>query len=180
MTSKRGEHMTETQVLVINADRPDIDHPLAIGPEPEMFKLAQHNYKSGEWSFPVRLVNPGTKPWDDTTYLASMKQDSKQGEREDIKAIRQAHKHGKHTLRQIAESTAIELKRVKGLVHKYSLPLTNDYWRAEKYNNPDEVIAYQTLARLCKRIDAPEFSIRQASMSNGVVNGYYISRVPKV
>ena len=37
--------MTETQVLVINADLPDIDHPLAIGTEPEMFKLAQHNYK---------------------------------------------------------------------------------------------------------------------------------------
>ncbi|MBX4152832.1 hypothetical protein [Lactiplantibacillus plantarum] len=172
--------MTETQVLVINADLPDIDHPLAIGPEPEMFKLAQHNYKSGEWPFPVRLVKPGTKPWDDATYLASMKQDPKQGEREDIKAIRQAHKHGKHSLRQISESTSIELKRVKDLVHKYSLPLTNDYWRAEKYNNPDEVIAYQTLARLCKRIDVPEFSIRQASMSNGVVNGYYISRVPKV
>ncbi|TAR74746.1 hypothetical protein BV284_06820, partial [Lactiplantibacillus plantarum] len=50
----------------------------------------------------------------------------------------------------------------------------------EKYNNPDEVIAYQTLARLCERIGAPEFSIRQASMSNGIVNGYYISRVPKV
>ncbi|TAR08178.1 hypothetical protein BV242_11745, partial [Lactiplantibacillus plantarum] len=31
-----------------------------------------------------------------------------------------------------------------------------------------------------ERIDAPEFSIRQASMSNGIVNGYYISRVPKV
>ncbi|MCC6116958.1 hypothetical protein LA430_10580 [Lactiplantibacillus plantarum] len=172
--------MTETQVLVINADRPDIDHPLAIGPEPEMFKLTQHNYKSGEWSFPVRLVKPETKPWDDAAYLASMKQDSKQGEREDIKAIRQAHKHGKHTLRELADSTAIELNRVKDLVHKYSLPLTNDYWRAEKYNDPDEVIAYQTLARLCKRIDAPEFSIRQASMSNGIVNGYYIGRVPKV
>ncbi|RRG00472.1 MAG: hypothetical protein DUD34_15345 [Lactobacillus sp.] len=172
--------MTETQVLVINADLPDIDHPLAIGPEPEMFKLAQHNYKSGEWSFPVRLVKPETKPWDDATYLASMKQDPKQGEREDIKAIRQAHKHGKHTLRELADSTAIELNRVKDLVHKYSLPLTNDYWRAEKYNDPDEVIAYQTLARLCKRIDAPEFSIRQASISNGIVNGYYISRVPKV
>ncbi|QHM39159.1 hypothetical protein C7M37_00135 [Lactiplantibacillus plantarum] len=172
--------MTETQVLVINADRPDIDHPLAMGPEPEMFKLTQHNYKSGEWSFPVRLVKPETKPWDDVAYLANMKQDPKQGEREDIKAIRQAHKHGKHTLRELADSTAIELNRVKDLVHKYSLPLTNDYWRAEKYNNPDEVIAYQTLARLCKRIDAPEFSIRQASMSNGIVNGYCISRVPKV
>ncbi|MDN7044816.1 hypothetical protein [Lactiplantibacillus plantarum] len=172
--------MTETQVLVINADRPDIDHPLAIGPEPEMFKLTQHNYKSGEWSFPVRLVKPGTKQWDDATYLASMKQDPKQGEREDIKAIRQAHKHGKHTLRELADSTAIELNRVKDLVHKYSLPLNNGYWRAEKYNNPDEVIAYQTLARLCNRIDAPEFSIRQASMSNGIVNGYYISRVPKL
>ncbi|KZT95146.1 prophage Lp1 protein 23 [Lactiplantibacillus plantarum] len=172
--------MTETQVLVINADRPDIDQPLAIGTEPEMFKLTQHNYKSGEWPFPVRLVKPGTKVSSDAAYLASMKQDPKQGEREDIKAIRQAHKHGKHTLRELADSTAIELNRVKDLVHKYSLPLTNDYWRAEKYNNPGEVIAYQTLARLCEKIDAPEFSIRQASMSNGIVNGYYIIRVPKV
>ncbi|MDE4435492.1 hypothetical protein, partial [Lactiplantibacillus plantarum] len=110
----------------------------------------------------------------------SMKQDPKQGEREDIKAIRQAHKHGKHTLRELADSTAIELNRVKDLVHKYSLPLSNGYWRAEKHNNPDEVIAYQTLARLCERIDASELSIRKASMSNGKVNGYYISWVPKV
>ncbi|QXD13366.1 hypothetical protein N876_05220 [Lactiplantibacillus plantarum 2025] len=172
--------MTETQVLVINADRPDIDQPLAIGPEPEMFKLAQHNYKSGEWPFPVRLVKPGTKVRSDEAYLSSMKQDPKQGEREDVKAIRQAHKHGKHTLRQISDSTSIELKRVKNLVHKYSLPLTNGYWRAEKKNKPDEVIAYQTLARLCERIDASALSIRKASMSNEVVNGYYISWVPKV
>ncbi|MBR7623938.1 hypothetical protein BV242_07975, partial [Lactiplantibacillus plantarum] len=76
--------MTETQVLVINADLPDIDHPLAMGPEPEMFKLTQHNYKSGEWPFPVRLVKPGTKVSSDAAYLASMKQDPKQGEREDV------------------------------------------------------------------------------------------------
>ncbi|WP_331201061.1 hypothetical protein [Limosilactobacillus reuteri] len=134
----------------------------------------------GEWQFPVVIEKEKAKPWDDAAYLASMKIDSKQGEREDVRAIRQAHKHGKHTLRELADSTAIEFNRVKDLVHKYSLPLTNDYWRAEKYNNPDEVIAYQTLARLCEKIDAPEFSIRQASMSNGIVNGYYISRVPKV
>ena len=171
--------MTETQVLVINADLPDIDHPLAIGPEPEMFKLAQHNYKSGEWPFPVRLVKPGTNVRSDEAYLASMLPDPQAEEREQIRDIRRAHRDGNHSLRQLSESTSIELKRVKDLVHKYSLPLTNGYWRAEKYNNPDEVIAYQTLARLCERIDAPEFSIRQASMSNGVVNGYYISWVPK-
>ncbi|WP_436647670.1 hypothetical protein [Lactiplantibacillus plantarum] len=153
---------------------------LATGNEPELHRLVLVKYQRGEWQFPVVIEEEAAKPWDDAAYLASMKQDSKQGEREDIKAIRQAHKHGKHTLRELADSTAIELNRVKDLVHKYSLPLTNDYWRAEKYNNPDEVIAYQTLARLCKRIDAPEFSIRQASMSNGIVNGYYISRVPKV
>ena len=137
-------------------------------------------HQQGKWQFPVFIEKETTKQWDDAAYLASMKIDSKQGEREDIKAIRQAHKHGKHTIRELADSTAIEFNRVKDLAHKYSLPLTNDYWRAEKYNNPDEVIAYQTLARLCKKIDAPEFSIRQASMSNGIVNGYYISRVPKV
>ncbi|MCG0835882.1 prophage P2a protein 23 [Lactiplantibacillus plantarum] len=153
---------------------------LATGDEPELHRLLMERRQHGEWQFPVVIEKEKAKPWDDVAYLASMKIDSKQGEREDIKAIRQAHKHGKHTLRELADSTAMELNRVKDLVHKYSLPLTNDYWRAEKYNNPDEVIAYQTLARLCKRIGAPEFSIRQASMSNGVVNGYYISRVPKV
>ncbi|MGY5438510.1 hypothetical protein [Lactiplantibacillus argentoratensis] len=153
---------------------------LATGDEPELHRMLLERRQHGEWQFPVVIEKETAKPWDDVAYLASMKIDSKQGEREDIRAIRQAHKHGKHTLRELADSTAIELNRVKDLVHKYSLPLTNDYWRAEKYNNPDEVIAYQTLARLCKRIDAPEFSIRQASMSNGIVNGYYISRVPKV
>ncbi len=153
---------------------------LATGDEPELHRMLLERHQHGEWQFPVVIEKETAKPWDDAAYLASMKIDSKQGEREDIKAIRQAHKHGKHTLRELADSTAIELNRVKDLVHKYSLPLTNDYWRAEKYNNPDEVIAYQTLARLCKRIDAPEFSIRQASTSNGIVNGYYISRVPKV
>ncbi len=153
---------------------------LATGDEPELHRMLLERRQHGEWQFPVVIEKEKAKPWDDAAYLASMKIDSKQGEREDIKAIRQAHKHGKHTLRELADSTAMELNRVKDLVHKYSLPLTNDYWRAEKYNNPDEVIAYQTLARLCKRIGAPEFSIRQASMSNGIVNGYYISRVPKV
>ena len=152
---------------------------LATGDEPELHRMLLERRQHGEWQFPVVIEKETAKPWDDAAYLASMKQDPKQGEREDIKAIRQAHKHGKHTLRELADSTAMELNRVKDLAHKYSLPLTNDYWRAEKYNNPDEVIAYQTLARLCKRIGAPEFSIRQASMSNGIVNGYYISRVPK-
>ena len=153
---------------------------LATGDEPELHRMLLERRQHGEWQFPVVIEKETAKPWDDAAYLASMKIDSKQGEREDIKAIRQAHKHGKHTLRELADSTARELNWVKDLVHKYSLPLTNDYWRAEKYNNPDEVIAYQALARLCKRIGAPEFSIRQASMSNGIVNGYYISRVPKV
>lgn len=153
---------------------------LATGDEPELHRMLLERRQHGEWQFPVVIEKETAKPWDDAAYLASMKIDSKQGEREDVRAIRQAHKHGKHTLRELADSTAIELNRVKDLVHKYSLPLTNDYWRAEKYNNPDEVIAYQTLARLCERIDAPEFSVRQASMSNGIVSGYYISRVPKV
>ncbi|MCG0592347.1 prophage P2a protein 23 [Lactiplantibacillus plantarum] len=171
--------MTETQVLVINADRPDIDHPLAIGPEPEMFKLTQHNYKSGEWPFPVRLVKPGTKPWDDTTYLANMQVDDEQIERKEIQAIRQAYRQGNQTVRKLADQTAISYERVRQLVHKYSLPLSNGYWRAEKRNNPDEVIAYQTLSRICEKLDASADSIRQASTSNGVVNGYYISRVPR-
>ncbi|MCJ8184787.1 hypothetical protein [Lactiplantibacillus pentosus] len=153
---------------------------LATGDEPELHRMLMERRQHGEWKFPVVIEKETAKPWDDAAYLSSMKIDSKQGEREDVRAIRQAHKHGKHTLRELADSTAMELNRVKDLVHKYGLPLTNDYWRAEKYNNPDEVIAYQSLARLCERIDAPEFSIRQAGMSNGIVNGYYISRVPKV
>ena len=153
---------------------------LATGDELELHRMLLERRQHGEWQFPVVIEKETAKPWDDAAYLSSMKIDSKQGEREDVRAIRQAHKHGKHTLRELADSTAMELNLVKDLVHKYSLPLTNDYWRAEKYNNPDEVIAYQTLARLCERIDAPEFSIRQASISNGIVNSYYISRVPKV
>ncbi|MGY5274909.1 hypothetical protein ACW9VW_08575 [Lactiplantibacillus plantarum] len=132
---------------------------LAAGDEPELHRLLLERRQHGEWQFPVVIEKEKAKPWDDAAYLASMKIDSKQGEREDVRAIRQAHKHGKHTLRELADSTAIEFKRVKDLVHKYSLPLNNGYWRAEKYNNPDEVIAYQTLARLCEKIDAQSFRL---------------------
>ncbi|MGP9054839.1 hypothetical protein [Lactiplantibacillus plantarum] len=172
--------MTETQVLVINADRPDIDHPLAMGPEPEMFKLTQHNYKSGEWSFPVRLVKPGTKVRSDETYLASMLPDPQAEEREQIRDIRRAHRDGNHTIRALTDETGYISQRVSYLVHKYSLPLRNGYWRAEKYDNPNEIITGQTVDLLGDKISAPARSIRQASYSNGIVCGYYISRVPKV
>lgn len=171
--------MTETQVLVINADRPDIDHPLAIGPEPEMFKLTQHNYKSGEWSFPVRLVKPGTKQWDDATYLASMLPDPQAEEREQIRDIRRAHRDGNHTIRALTDETGYFTQRVSYLVHKYRLSLRNEYWRAEKYDNPNEIITGQTVELLGDKLGAPAQSIRQASYSNGIVCGYYISRVPK-
>ncbi|WP_258567471.1 hypothetical protein [Lactiplantibacillus plantarum] len=46
--------MTETQVLVINADLPDINHPLAIGTEPDLAKLIYTKRQSGEWQYPVR------------------------------------------------------------------------------------------------------------------------------
>ena len=172
--------MTETQVLVINADLPDIYHPLAIGPEPEMFKLAQHNYKSGEWPFPVRLVKPGTKVRSDEAYLASMLQDPQAEEREQIRDIRRAHRDGNHTIRALTDETGYISQRVSYLVHKYSLPLRNGYWRAEKYDNPNEIITGQTVDLLGDKIGAPARSIRQASYSNGIVCGYYISRVPKV
>ncbi|MCT3063499.1 hypothetical protein [Lactiplantibacillus pentosus] len=172
--------MTETQVLVINADRPDIDHPLAIGPEPEMFKLAQHNYKSGEWPFPVRLVKPGTKVSSDEAYLASMLPDPQAEEREQIKEIRRAYRAGKHTIRALTDETGYFTQRVSYLVHKYRLPLRNEYWRAEKYDNPNEVITGQTVELLGDKLGAPSQSIRQASYSNGIVCGYYISRVPRV
>ncbi|WP_097558238.1 hypothetical protein [Lactiplantibacillus plantarum] len=171
--------MTETQVLVINADRPDIDQPLAIGTEPEMFKLTQHNYKSGEWSFPVRLVKPGTKPWDDTTYLASMRPDPQAEERDQIRDIRRAHHDGNHTIRALTDETGYTSQRVSYLVHKYSLPLQNEYWRAEKYDNPNEIITGQTVDLLGNKLGAPAVSIRQASYSNGLACGYYISRVPR-
>ncbi|MCW6117455.1 hypothetical protein PDI74_12095 [Lactiplantibacillus plantarum] len=180
MTSKRGERMTETQVLVINADLPDIDHPLAIGPEPEMFKLAQHNYKSGEWSFPVRLVKPGTKVRSDEAYLASMLPDPQAEEREQIKEIRRAYRDGNHTIRALTDETGYFTQRVSYLVHKYRLPLRNEYWRAEKYDNPNEVITGQTVELLGDKLGAPSQSIRQASYSNGIVCGYYISKVPRV
>lgn len=172
--------MTETQVLVINADRPDIDHPLEIGPEPEMFKLAQHNYKSGEWPFPVRLVKPGTKVSSDEAYLASMLPDPQAEEREQIKEIRRAHRSGKHTIRALTDETGYFTQRVSYLVHKYRLPLRNQYWRAEKYDNPNEVITGQTVELLGDKLGAPSQSIRQASYSNGIVCGYYISKVPRV
>lgn len=172
--------MTETQVLVINADRPDIDHPLAIGPEPEMFKLAQHNYKSGEWPFPVRLVKPGTMVSSDEAYLASMLPDPQAEEREQIKEIRRAYRDGNHTIRALTDETGYFTQRVSYLVHKYRLPLRNEYWRAEKYDNPNEVITGQTVELLGDKLGAPSQSIRQASYSNGIVCGYYISRVPRV
>ncbi|MGN8165998.1 hypothetical protein [Lactiplantibacillus plantarum] len=172
--------MNETQVLVINADRPDIDHPLAIGPEPEMFKLTQHNYKSGEWPFPVRLVKSGTKVRSDEAYLASMLPDHQAEEREQIRDIRRAHHAGKHTIRALTDETGYFTQRVSYLVHKYSLPLRNGYWRAEKYDNPNEIITGQTVELLGDKLGAPAQSIRQASYSNGIVCGYYISRVPKV
>lgn len=172
--------MTETQVLVINADLPDIDHPLAIGPEPEMFKLAQHNYKSGEWPFPVRLVKPGTKVRSDAAYLASMLPDTQAEEREQIRDIRRAHRDGNHTIRALTDETGYISQQVSYLVHKYSLPLRNGYWRAEKYDNPNEIITGQTVDLLGDKINAPARSIRQASYSNGIVCGYYISRVTKV
>ncbi|MGQ2804709.1 hypothetical protein [Lactiplantibacillus plantarum] len=172
--------MTETQVLVINADLPDIDHPLAIGPEPEMFKLAQHNYKSGEWFFPVRLVKPGTKVRSDEAYLASMLPDPQAEEREQIKEIRRAYRDGNHTIRALTDETGYFTQRVSYLVHKYRLPLRNEYWRAEKYDNPNEVITGQTVELLGDKLGAPSQSIRQASYSNGIVCGYYISKVPRV
>ena len=172
--------MTETQVLVINADLPDIDHPLAMGPEPEMFKLAQHNYKSGEWPFPVRLVKPGSTVQSDVAYLASMLPDTQAEEREQIRDIRRAHRDGNHTIRALTDETGYISQQVSYLVHKYSLPLRNGYWRAEKYDNPNEIITGQTVDLLGDKIDAPARSIRQASYSNGIVCGYYISRVPKV
>ena len=180
MASKRGERMTETQVLVINANLPDIDHPLAIGPEPEMVKLAQHNYKSGEWSFPVRLVKPGTKVRSDEAYLASMLPDPQAEEREQIKEIRRAYRDGNHTIRALTDETGYFTQRVSYLVHKYRLPLRNEYWRAEKYDNPNEVITGQTVELLGDKLGAPSQSIRQASYSNGIVCGYYISKVPRV
>ncbi|WP_349604239.1 hypothetical protein [Lactiplantibacillus plantarum] len=171
--------MTETQVLVINADLPDIDHPLAIGPEPEMFKLAQHNYKSGEWPFPVRLVKPGTKVRSDEAYLASMLPDPQAEEREQIRAIRRAYHDDCHTIRSLAIKTGFTNQQVSHLVHKYSLCLCNQYWRAEKYNDPDEIITGQTVDLVGEKLGAPARSIRQASYSNGIVCGYYISRVPR-
>ncbi|TAR24690.1 hypothetical protein BV230_11945, partial [Lactiplantibacillus plantarum] len=85
---------------------------LATGDEPELHRMLLERRQHGEWQFPVVIEKETAKPWDDAAYLASMKIDSKQGEREDVKAIRQAHKHGKHTLRELADSTAMELNRV--------------------------------------------------------------------
>ena len=101
-------------------------------------------------------------------------------EREQIRDIRRAHRDGNHTIRALTDETGYISQQVSYLVHKYSLPLRNGYWRAEKYDNPNEIITGQTVDLLGDKIGAPARSIRQASYSNGIVCGYYISRVPKV
>ncbi|WND31698.1 hypothetical protein [Lactiplantibacillus plantarum] len=153
---------------------------LATGSEPELHRLVLSKYRRGQWPFPVVIEPEQAQPWDDKAYLESMRPNPETEEREQIKEIRHAHRAGKHTIRAMADETGYITKRVSYLVHKYSLPLRNEYWRAEKYDNPNEIITGQTVDLLGDKIGAPARSIRQASYSNGIVCGYYISRVSKV
>lgn len=153
---------------------------LATGSEPELHRLVLSKYRRGQLPFPVVIEPIQAQSWDDKAYLASMRPDPETEEREQIKEIRRAHRAGKHTIRALTDETGYFTQRVSYLVHKYSMPLRNEYWRAEKYDNPNEIITGQTVDLLGDKIGAPARSIRQASYSNGIVCGYYISRVPKV
>lgn len=153
---------------------------LATGSEPELHRWVLSKYRRGQLPFPVVIEPAQAQPWDDKAYLESMRPDPKAEEREQIKEIRRAHRAGKHTIRALTDETGYFTQRVSYLVHKYRLPLRNEYWRAEKYDNPNEVITGQTVELLGDKLGAPSQSIRQASYSNGIVCGYYISRVPKV
>lgn len=153
---------------------------LATGDEPELHRLVLAKYQHGEWQFPVVIEEEAAKPWDDAAYLASMRPDPQTEEREQIKAIRRAYHDDCHTIRSLAIKTGFTNQQVSHLVHKYSLRLCNQYWRAEKYDNPNEIITGQTVDLLGDKLGAPARSIRQASYSNGLVCGYYISRVPRI
>lgn len=152
---------------------------LATGDEPELHRLVLAKYQHGEWQFPVVIEEETAKPWDEAAYLASMRPDPQTEEREQIKAIRRAYHDDCHTIRSLAIKTGFTNQQVSHLVHKYSLRLRNQYWRAEKYDNPNEIITGQTVELLGDKLGAPSQSIRQASYSNGIVCGYYISRVPR-
>ncbi|YAB12860.1 hypothetical protein ACT5GY_11815 [Lactiplantibacillus plantarum] len=153
---------------------------LATGDEPELHhRLVLAKYQHGEWQFPVVIEEEAAKPWDDAAYLASMRPDPQTEEREQIRAIRRAYHDDCHTIRSLAIKTGFTNQQVSHLVHKYSLRLRNQYWRAEKYNDPDDVITGQTIYILGDKLEAPADSIKQASQSNGLVCGYYISRVPR-
>ncbi|CAA66768.1 hypothetical protein phig1ep52 [Lactobacillus phage phig1e] len=152
---------------------------LATGEEPELHRLVLAKYQRGEWQFPVVIEEEAAKPWDDAAYLASMRPDPQTEEHEQIRAIRRAYYDDCHTIRSLAIKTGFTNQRVSHLVHKYSLPLRNEYWRAEKYDNPNEIITGQTVELLGNKLGAPAGSIKQASYSNGLVCGYYISRVPR-
>lgn len=153
---------------------------LATGDEPELHRLVLAKYQHGEWQFPVVIEEEAAKPWDDAAYLASMRPDPQTEEREQIRAIRRAYHDDCHTIRSLAIKTGFTNQQVSHLVHKYSLRLRNQYWRAEKYDNPNEIITGQTVDLLGDKLGAPARSIRQASYSNGLVCGYYISRVPRI
>ena len=152
---------------------------LATGEEPELHRLVLVKYQRGEWQFPVVIEEETAKPWDDAAYLASMRPDPQTEEREQIRAIRRAYHDGNHIIRALTDETGYTSQRVSYLVHKYSLLLRNEYWRAEKYDNPNEIITGQTMYLLGNKLGAPADSIKQASYSNGIVRGYYISRVPR-
>ena len=153
---------------------------LATGNEPELHRLVLSKYRRGQLPFPVVIEPVQAQPWDDEAYLESMRPDPKTEEREQIKEIRRAHRAGKHTIRALTDETGYFTQRVSYLVHKYRLPLRNEYWRAENLDNPNEVITGQTINLLSAKLGASSKSIKEASESNGVVRGYYISKVPRV
>ncbi|KZT80990.1 prophage Lp1 protein 23 [Lactiplantibacillus plantarum] len=153
---------------------------LATGDEPELHRMLLERRQHGKWQFPVVIEKEKAKPWDDVAYLASMNPDPLATEKEQIMAIRHYYHKGIHTIRQLSESTGIFRNRVSFLMHKYSLRLGSDYWRAEKEGHPDGIITSQTAHELADKLCANVDLINNARGTNDTVCGYYISKVPRI
>lgn len=83
----------------------DSREQLATGDEPELHRLIMWKQAHGEWQFPVVIEREDAQPWDDTAYLRSMQ--SASTEKKQIKAIKEAHQEGYHTIKKLAENTGM-------------------------------------------------------------------------
>ena len=166
-----------TVAYLLDADSETI---LSIGTKPDLHKELLKKREHGEWQFPVIIRLKDAKPWDDTAYLNSMRPDQAKTEEAQTEVIKQAHKDGYHSMRTLAEKTGIYQARVSFLVHKLSLPLVNDYWRSEAYNDPTGIVTNKSAKGLAQRLGVLTEDIVKASKTNGLIFGYYISKVGRL